>query len=100
MRDYHAAALRILILGTLVLTIGCHHRIKSIKEVEHIPRISKEELKQKLGDPAVSIIDVRYGPNWKKSDRLIAGAVREEPMEVGSWIHKYPQDQLIVLYCD
>jgi len=100
MRNYRTAAVRLLILSILVLTLGCHHRIKSIKQVEHIPRISKEELRQKLNDPTVSIIDVRYGPNWKKSERLIAGAVREEPMEVGSWIDKYPREQMIVLYCD
>lgn len=100
MRNYRKAVLRISFLLVLVFVFGCHHRIKSIKQVEHIPRITKEELKQKIGEPAVSIIDVRYGPNWKKSDRLIAGAVREEPMEVGSWIHKYPKHQMIVLYCD
>jgi len=100
MRNYRTIAIHICILLTLVFTFGCHHRIKSIKQVEHIPRITKEELKQKLGDPAVSIIDVRYSTNWKKSDRLIVGAVREEPMEVGTWIHKYPKDQMIVLYCD
>jgi len=100
MRNYLTSAIQICILLTLVFTFGCHHRIKSIKQVEHIPRITKAELKQKLGDPAVSIIDVRYSTNWKKSDRLIAGAVREEPMEVGAWIHKYPKDQMIVLYCD
>jgi len=100
MQYYRKIALRISLLLVLVFVSGCHHRIKSIKQVEHMPRITKEELKQKLGDPAVSIIDVRYSPNWKKSDRLITGAVREEPMEVGSWIHKYPKGQMIVLYCD
>lgn len=100
MRHYRKTILYISLLFLAVFASGCHHRIKSIKQVEHIPRISKEELKQKLGDPGVSIIDVRYSPNWKKSDRLIAGAVREEPMEVGAWIHKYPKDQMIVLYCD
>jgi len=100
MRYYRRIVLRISFLLVLVFIFGCHHRIKSIKQVEHIPRITKEELKPKLGDPAVSIIDVRYGSNWKKSERLISGAVREEPMEVGSWIDKYPKDQMIVLYCD
>jgi rhodanese-related sulfurtransferase len=63
------------------------------------PRITKEELKQHLGDPKVVIVDVRAGGDWKKSDRKISGAVREEPNDAGAWAMRYPKDKLIVLYC-
>lgn len=63
------------------------------------PRITKEELKKRLGDPNVVIVDVRAGGDWKKSDRKIAGAVREEPDEADAWAARYPKDKLIVLYC-
>jgi hypothetical protein len=64
------------------------------------PRITKEELKAKLGDPAVTVIDVRYKANWKKSNQRVAGAVREDPNEISSWAGKYKKDQMLVFYCD
>jgi len=64
------------------------------------PRITKEELKAKLGDPSVTVIDVRYKANWKKSGQKVARAVREDPNEISSWIGKYKKDQVLVFYCD
>lgn len=64
------------------------------------PRTTREELKAKLGDPAVTVIDVRYTANWKKSGQKIAGAVREDPNEISSWVGKYKKDQVLVFYCD
>jgi rhodanese-related sulfurtransferase len=63
------------------------------------PRITKEELRQRLGDPEVVIVDVRAGWDWRKSDRKISGAVREEPDDAGAWTTRYPKDKIIVLYC-
>lgn len=63
------------------------------------PRITKEELKQRLGDPNVVIVDVRAGRDWSTSDRKISGAVREEPGDAGTWATRFPKDKLIVLYC-
>ena len=63
------------------------------------PRITREELKQRMGDPAVVIVDVRAGWDWSKSDRKISGAVREAPNDAGTWATRYPKDKLIVLYC-
>ena len=67
---------------------------------DETPRITKEELKAKLSDPAVTVIDVRYKPNWKKSGQKIAKAVREDPNEISSWAGKYKKDQMLVFYCD
>jgi hypothetical protein len=64
------------------------------------PRITKEELKARLDEPALAVIDVRFNPNWKKSGQKIAKAVREDPTEIGSWVGKYRKDQTLVLYCD
>jgi hypothetical protein len=97
---YRFLVLCVFALLVFISAYGCHEGFRPVDELEDIPRITKEELKAKMGDPAVNIIDVRYKPNWQKSDRLIAGASREEPMEVGSWAHKYPRDRMIVLYCD
>jgi hypothetical protein len=80
--------------------IGCHQGVRPVEELKDIPRMTNEELKAKLGDPMIAIIDVRYTPNWKKSDRKISGAVREDPVELSSWIDRYPRDLMLVLYCD
>jgi hypothetical protein len=63
-----------------------------------IPRISKEELKAKLGRPEVVVIDVRTVWDRKMSLKQVKGAVREDPGAVKSWAKKYSQDKTIVLY--
>lgn len=66
---------------------------------EEAPRITKEELKAILGHPDLVIIDVRYGKDWTQSEVKIKGAVREDPEDLKSWVHKYHPDQTIVFYC-
>ena len=62
-------------------------------------RITKEELKQRLGNPEIVIVDVRGGSDWKGSERKIAGAVREEPYDVEGWEKRYTKDKPMILYC-
>lgn len=61
-----------------------------------IPRMPKVILREKLGDPAVILIDVRRDENITAK---IPGAVREDPEKVDQWEEKYPKDRQIVLYC-
>ena len=63
------------------------------------PRMSKEELKSRLGDKDIVVIDVRIGYDWEKSDSKIRGAVREDPQDAASWAKKYTKEKTIVLYC-
>ena len=63
------------------------------------PRISKEELKSRLGDKDIVVIDVRTGYDWEKSDSKIRGAVREDPEDAASWAKKYTKEKTIMLYC-
>jgi rhodanese-related sulfurtransferase len=70
------------------------------EEDEDIRRITKEEAKTLIDKEGVTIVDVRYTKNWKKSEQKIAGAVREDPNELGSWTEKYSKDHMIILYCD
>lgn len=67
---------------------------------EDIRRIAKEEVKELIGKPGITVIDVRYDDSWKQSDMKIAGAVREHPNEIGSWVGRYDKDSTIILYCD
>lgn len=66
---------------------------------QEAPRITKEELKETLGNPDVIIIDVRLGRDWENSELRIKGALREDPGNVNSWISKYPKEKTLVLYC-
>ncbi len=63
------------------------------------PRITKEELKARLDNPDVIIIDVRIGRDWNDSTLKIKGALREDPRDVSSWMNKYSRDKTIVFYC-
>ncbi len=62
-------------------------------------KISKDDLKQMLGNPDVTVIDVRTASDWDSSQWKIQGAVREDPANVEKWAAKYPKDRKIVLYC-
>jgi hypothetical protein len=64
-----------------------------------VPKMSKEELLAKLGNPDVIVIDVRSPGDWAPSNTKIKGAIREDPPNVSSWMEKYPKDKTLVFYC-
>ena len=64
-----------------------------------IPRMTKEELKAKLGTPNLVIVDIRVGTDWKASEMKIKGAVRGDPQNIVSLAKQYPKDTTLVLYC-
>lgn len=64
-----------------------------------IPRMTKEDLKAKLGTPHLVIVDVRAGTDWKASEMKIKGAVRGDPQDIESWAKQFPKDTTFVVYC-
>ena len=64
-----------------------------------VPRMSKEELKARLGAPDLVVIDVRVAKDWEGSDRKVAGAVREDPASPEKWAGMYSREKTLVLYC-
>ena len=64
-----------------------------------IPRMTKEDLKAKLGTPHLIIVDVRVGTDWKASEVKVKGAVRGDPQNIVSLAKQYPKDTTLVLYC-
>ena len=64
-----------------------------------VPRMTKEELKSKLDDPDVVVVDVRVGKDWKGSEFKINGAVRGDKNNIIALAGKYPKDKTFVLYC-
>jgi rhodanese-related sulfurtransferase len=83
------------ILGVFVVLTAC----ANTRTANEVRRISKEELKAKLGSPDVVILDVRIKGDWEASDEKITGAIREDPQSVNSWASTLPKDKQIVLYC-
>ena len=83
------------ILGVFIMFIGCTHA-QSTKDV---PRITKEELKAKLGSSNMVLLDVRARSDWEGSNEKITGAVRMDPDAVDTWADTLPKDKEIVLYC-
>lgn len=66
---------------------------------DEAPRIAKEDVKALLSDPAVAVLDARIAADWKKSDKKIKGAVRVDPLDVGTWVGTYPKGRKIIVYC-
>ena len=64
-----------------------------------IPRMTKEQLKAKLGSPNLVVVDVRTGKDWKASEVKIKGAVRGEVDKIESWAKNYSKDTTLVIYC-
>jgi rhodanese-related sulfurtransferase len=83
------------LLGVLAIFIAC----TNIQSAGDVPRISKDELKAKLGSPGLMLIDVRTAGDWEKTGEKITGAVRMDPQTVDSWAGTLPKDKEIVLYC-
>ncbi len=81
------------ILAVTISTAGCS------QAEGDTPRMTTQELNDRLAKGEVVVIDVRSDRDWSSSDSKIKGAVREEPGNVDSWIGKYPKDKALVFYC-
>jgi hypothetical protein len=67
-------------------------------DINSVPRISVDQVKQLLGKPGTVIIDVRRSRNWWRTGQKILTAVREEPSKVDQWARKYTKDQTLIFY--
>jgi rhodanese-related sulfurtransferase len=66
---------------------------------EDVPRLSTDELKNRLGEAGLVVLDVRTGWDWDHSPGKVAGAVRVDPGAVQDWAVNYPKQGTLVLYC-
>jgi len=60
--------------------------------------MSREYLKDRIGDPNTMILDVRTGSDWSESGRKIKGALRFDPGKFSSWAGLLPKNKTIVFY--
>jgi len=88
--------LTILSIGLSLALVGLI--IISVFAAEDVSRISKEKLKELLGNPNVIILDVRYSENWQESEFKIKGATRRRPKFFDSWADEFPRDKVLFLY--
>ena len=63
-----------------------------------IPFISIEDLRAKLADPSVVILDVRIPKHIAESRFKVKGAIWVNPKEIDQWIHSFSKDATYVLY--
>jgi hypothetical protein len=89
-------SLTILSIGLSLALVGLI--IISVFAAEDVARISKEKLKELLGNPNIIILDVRYSENWQKTEFKIKGAIRRRPKFFDSWANEFPRDKVLFLY--
>lgn len=82
----------------ILLVIALVALVSSVAAASDINWMSKDELRSSLDDPGLTVIDVRTGSDWERSDSKIKGALREDPGQVELWAGRYPRDSRLVLY--
>jgi rhodanese-related sulfurtransferase len=94
------SAALMLLLGALLFAgvSGCAAVTEKLPR--EAPRIPLDELKSRLGDSSLVLIDVRTTGDWEESRTKIKGAIRENDYwNPSAWASRYPRDKTIVLYC-
>jgi rhodanese-related sulfurtransferase len=61
--------------------------------------IAATELKNKLSQKKVCLLDVRRKADFEKSPKTIEGAVWHDPEKMAEWSKALPKDQELVVYC-
>ena len=61
--------------------------------------MTTDQLKKRLNDSNVVILDARGSWDWVKTEDKISGAIRTDPANLNKWINNFDKDKSIVLYC-
>jgi len=83
------------VLGVIAMFMAC----TNVQSAKDVPRISKEELKAKLGSPDLVLIDVRTRKDWDMSSDKITGAIRMDAEAFDDWAGTLAKEKEIILYC-
>ena len=65
----------------------------------NVPKMKKEELKARLNNLDLYIVDVRLNRHLKRSPHKIKGAIIENPGDIAKWWPRYRNAKTIVVYC-
>ena len=85
-------------LCLMLLVSGCTG-IDNINAQETAPRMTKDQLKARLGSSDLILLDVRTDKDWSNSAQKIKGAIRLSPKAFEQWAGKYSRNDTLVLYC-
>jgi rhodanese-related sulfurtransferase len=61
--------------------------------------ITPTELKDRLSQKKVCLLDVRRKADFEKSPYTLEGAVWQDPENVQEWSKTLPRDQELIVYC-
>jgi rhodanese-related sulfurtransferase len=61
--------------------------------------ITATELKSRLSQKKICLLDVRRKADFEKSPETIEGAIWHNPENVAEWGKTLPKDQELVVYC-
>ncbi len=86
------------IFTMLAALVGCAVLLGSAWGAE-VPRMGIDELKQRLGEADVVVIDTRLAGDATRSQGKIEGSRWQDPNEVEAWAGEYPKAKVLVLYC-
>ena len=89
---------RVLLLFVLLAGVAINVNSLDASSSEDIPFISIEELKTKLTEPSVVILDVRIPKHIAASRFKVKGAVWVNPKKIDQWVHSFPKNATYVLY--
>lgn len=88
-----------LISCLMFMSVGLLLAMSFVVSAAEVPRMSTDELKSRLGEADLVILDVRSGRDWGQSDQQIVGSQRVNPGAAKEWASQYPKDRVMVLYC-
>ena len=89
---------RVLFLSALLAGVAINVDPAGAYSSGDIAFISIAELKAKLGEPSVVVLDVRIPKHIAASRSKIKGAVWVNPKEIDQWVQSFPKDATYVLY--
>ena len=90
--------IRVFLLSALLAGLAINVAPKDASSSGDIPFISIAELKAKLADPSIVILDVRIPKHIDASRFKIKGAVWVNPKKIDRWVHSFSKDATYVLY--
>lgn len=86
----------VLLILTLAVVFGL---AATATAADTVPRMDKDTLKSRLGDPNLTIFDVRSNSDWKGSEYKLPGARHLDPNAVDAAIGSLDPEAEYVLYC-
>ena len=71
----------------------------SIAIADGVPKMTVDDLKSRIDNGDVAVLDVRSDRDWSTAETRITGSARVDPDEISQWAKNLPEGQAIVLYC-